>query len=195
MLNVTVVFSRLSFLFSLLTTVDEILSRSQALFSDVQDEFCDVKKILSRFEEWRGSYSDSYHSAYISLCLPKLLNPIIRHQLLAWNPLKVPSEWLTQRCEFTYHLAPCYQHEVLCVSGYYWWPGESTMVHSSGDFLSRSWPRGAWSHRQTDAVYYHRKDRPSQNDRYFSFSLAWPKKQSSKSVLKKHQKLLIIFFL
>lgn len=59
------------------------------MFSDVQDEFCDVKKILSRFGEWRESYSDTYHSAYISLCLPKLLNPIIRHQLLAWNPLKV----------------------------------------------------------------------------------------------------------
>uniref|UniRef100_A0A3B4T7C0 GC-rich sequence DNA-binding factor 2 n=1 Tax=Seriola dumerili TaxID=41447 RepID=A0A3B4T7C0_SERDU len=60
----------------------------QTVFSDVQDDFCNVKKILSRFEEWRKSYSDSYHSAYISLCLPKLLNPIIRHQLLAWNPLK-----------------------------------------------------------------------------------------------------------
>ncbi|KAG7236046.1 hypothetical protein INR49_001446 [Caranx melampygus] len=66
----------------------DILSRSQAVFSDVQDDFCNVKNILSRFEEWRSSYSDSYHNAYISLCLPKLLNPIIRHQLLAWNPLK-----------------------------------------------------------------------------------------------------------
>ncbi|XP_060924151.1 GC-rich sequence DNA-binding factor 2 [Limanda limanda] len=66
----------------------DIMLRSQALFSDVQEDFFDVKKILSRFEEWRGSYSDSYHSAYISLCLPKLLNPIIRHQMLSWNPLK-----------------------------------------------------------------------------------------------------------
>ncbi|XP_044063706.1 GC-rich sequence DNA-binding factor 2 isoform X2 [Siniperca chuatsi] len=66
----------------------DIMLRSQAVFSDVQDEFCNVKKILSRFEEWRGSYSDSYHRAYISLCLPKLLSPIIRLQLLPWNPLK-----------------------------------------------------------------------------------------------------------
>ncbi|XP_063738662.1 GC-rich sequence DNA-binding factor 2 isoform X2 [Eleginops maclovinus] len=66
----------------------DILAMSKSVFSDVQDDFCSVKKILSRFEEWRGSYSDSYHSAYISLCLPKLLNPIIRHQLLPWNPLK-----------------------------------------------------------------------------------------------------------
>ncbi|XP_068586473.1 intron Large complex component GCFC2 [Cebidichthys violaceus] len=69
-------------------TIADILLRSEAVFSDVQNDFCDVKKILSRFEEWRGSYSDSYHSAYISLCLPKLLNPIIRNHLLAWNPLK-----------------------------------------------------------------------------------------------------------
>lgn len=68
---------------------DDIMLRSQAVFSSVHDEFCDVKQILSRFEEWRGSYADSYQSAYISLCLPKLLNPIIRHQLLMWNPIKV----------------------------------------------------------------------------------------------------------
>lgn len=68
---------------------DDILLRSQAVFSSVQDEFYDVKKILSHFEEWRGSYADSYHGAYISFCLPKLLSPIIRHQLLVWNPLKV----------------------------------------------------------------------------------------------------------
>ncbi|XP_069549836.1 LOW QUALITY PROTEIN: intron Large complex component GCFC2 [Brachyistius frenatus] len=68
--------------------IADILSGSQAVFSDVQDDFCSVKKILSRFEEWRGSYSESYHNAYISLCLPKLLNPIIRHQMLGWNPLK-----------------------------------------------------------------------------------------------------------
>ncbi|XP_034534944.1 GC-rich sequence DNA-binding factor 2 [Notolabrus celidotus] len=66
----------------------EIMLKSQGVFSDVQDEFSNVKKILSRFEEWRGCYSESYHNAYISLCLPKLLNPIIRHQLLLWNPLK-----------------------------------------------------------------------------------------------------------
>ncbi|XP_051920087.1 GC-rich sequence DNA-binding factor 2 isoform X1 [Hippocampus zosterae] len=65
-----------------------ILLKSQEIFSDVHDDFHDVKRILSRFEEWRSFYSDSYHTAYISLCLPKLLNPIIRQQLLGWNPLK-----------------------------------------------------------------------------------------------------------
>lgn len=65
----------------------ELVSRSQGVFADVQEEFWDVRKVLSRFEEWRGLFSDSYHSAYISLCLPKLLNPLIRLQLLGWSPL------------------------------------------------------------------------------------------------------------
>uniref|UniRef100_A0A3Q3DLV2 GC-rich sequence DNA-binding factor 2 n=1 Tax=Hippocampus comes TaxID=109280 RepID=A0A3Q3DLV2_HIPCM len=69
-------------------TLAAILLKSQEIFSDVHDDFHDVKRILSRFEEWRSFYSDSYHTAYISLCLPKLLNPIIRQQLLGWNPLK-----------------------------------------------------------------------------------------------------------
>ncbi|CAG11024.1 unnamed protein product, partial [Tetraodon nigroviridis] len=88
----------------------DVLQRSQAVFSDVQDEFCDVKKILSRFEEWRGSYADSYHSAYISLCLPKLLNPIIRHQLLVWNPLKEGGEAFEQLPWFTAVETFCHGH-------------------------------------------------------------------------------------
>ncbi|KAM9409540.1 intron Large complex component GCFC2 isoform 2-T2 [Pholidichthys leucotaenia] len=72
-------------------SIADIMLRSQAVFSDVQDDFCNIQKILSRFEEWRGSHSESYHSAYVFLCLPKLLNPIVRHQLLTWNPLKKAS--------------------------------------------------------------------------------------------------------
>lgn len=59
------------------------------MFCDVQEDFWEVKKVLSRFNEWRVAFSESYHSAYISLCLPKLLNPLIRLQLLGWNPLQV----------------------------------------------------------------------------------------------------------
>ncbi|KAM9466322.1 intron Large complex component GCFC2 [Clarias gariepinus] len=66
----------------------EILKRSEEIFADVQVDFSDVKKILSRFNEWRVSFPESYTNAYISLCLPKLLAPLIRHQLIDWNPLK-----------------------------------------------------------------------------------------------------------
>ncbi|KAK1793477.1 hypothetical protein P4O66_011849 [Electrophorus voltai] len=70
----------------------DILKRSQEIFADVQEDFSDVQKILNRFEEWRYSFPESYTSAYISLCLPKLLAPLIRHQLIGWNPLKVEGE-------------------------------------------------------------------------------------------------------
>ncbi|XP_048831327.1 GC-rich sequence DNA-binding factor 2 [Brienomyrus brachyistius] len=70
----------------------EILRRSQEIFADVQEEFSDVKKILSRFAEWRVLFPESYYNAYISLCIPKLLGPLIRHQLICWNPLMVDSE-------------------------------------------------------------------------------------------------------
>ncbi|XP_036398546.1 GC-rich sequence DNA-binding factor 2 [Megalops cyprinoides] len=70
---------------------DEILRRAEDIFVDVQESFSDVGKILSRFEEWRSQFSESYHNAYISLCLPKLLAPLLRHQLVGWNPLKEDS--------------------------------------------------------------------------------------------------------
>lgn len=114
------------------------------MFCDVQDEFCDVKKILSHFEEWRGSYSDSYHNAYISLCLPKLLNPIIRHQLLAWNPLKVhvdtntdPSSWI--HTVVSTHVPLCVQCNLCVFQGaggdfenFPWFSAVETFCHGHG---------------------------------------------------------------
>ncbi|KAL6478020.1 hypothetical protein MHYP_G00138550 [Metynnis hypsauchen] len=70
----------------------DILKKSQEIFADVQEDFSNVKKILSRFDEWRVSFPESYNNAYIGLCLPKLLAPLIRHQLIAWNPLKAEGE-------------------------------------------------------------------------------------------------------
>ncbi|XP_067310661.1 GC-rich sequence DNA-binding factor 2 [Pseudorasbora parva] len=71
---------------------DDLLKKAQEVFADVQTEFWDVKKILSRFDEWRVSFQDSYSNAYIDLCLPKLLAPLIRHQLIGWNPLQAEGD-------------------------------------------------------------------------------------------------------
>nr|XP_055028167.1 GC-rich sequence DNA-binding factor 2 isoform X1 [Misgurnus anguillicaudatus] len=70
----------------------DLLKTAKEIFADVQMEFWDVKKILSRFDEWRVSIPESYNNAYIGLCLPKLLAPLIRHQLIDWNPLKADAE-------------------------------------------------------------------------------------------------------
>ncbi|XP_078503824.1 intron Large complex component GCFC2 [Lissotriton helveticus] len=65
-----------------------ILKKSKRLFEDVHEDFCDIRNILLKFQEWREKFPDSYYDAYISLCLPKLLDPLIRIQLITWNPLE-----------------------------------------------------------------------------------------------------------
>ncbi|NXX78059.1 GCFC2 factor, partial [Urocolius indicus] len=67
---------------------DNILQDSRKIFEDVHADFCDIRKILLKFQEWKEKFPDSYCDAYISFCLPKLLNPLIRLQLINWNPLE-----------------------------------------------------------------------------------------------------------
>ncbi|XP_054829279.1 PAX3- and PAX7-binding protein 1 [Eublepharis macularius] len=67
---------------------DRILKESSKVFEDVLENFYSIDCIKSQFEAWRSKYFSSYKDAYIGLCLPKLLNPLIRLQLLTWNPLE-----------------------------------------------------------------------------------------------------------
>ncbi|BFF89618.1 PAX3- and PAX7-binding protein 1 [Drosophila madeirensis] len=56
-------------------------------FEDVTDEFCKIELILMKFYAWRKTDMSSYLDAFVSLCLPKLLAPLVRHELLVWSPL------------------------------------------------------------------------------------------------------------
>ncbi|XP_069461951.1 intron Large complex component GCFC2 isoform X2 [Ambystoma mexicanum] len=67
---------------------DKIVKESKKVFEDVQKDFSRIRNILAKFQQWRKQFPDSYYDAYISLCLPKLLNPLIRIQLIPWNPLE-----------------------------------------------------------------------------------------------------------
>ncbi|XP_077198686.1 PAX3- and PAX7-binding protein 1 [Paroedura picta] len=67
---------------------DRILKESSKVFEDVLENFYSIDCIKFQFEAWRSKYLSSYKDAYIGLCLPKLLNPLIRLQLLTWNPLE-----------------------------------------------------------------------------------------------------------
>uniref|UniRef100_M3YAJ2 GC-rich sequence DNA-binding factor 2 n=1 Tax=Mustela putorius furo TaxID=9669 RepID=M3YAJ2_MUSPF len=67
---------------------DNISQDHKKIFEDVHDDFCNIQHILLKFQQWREKYPDSYYEAFISLCIPKLLNPLIRVQLIDWNPLK-----------------------------------------------------------------------------------------------------------
>uniref|UniRef100_A0A663MM34 GC-rich sequence DNA-binding factor 2 n=1 Tax=Athene cunicularia TaxID=194338 RepID=A0A663MM34_ATHCN len=67
---------------------DNVLEDSRKVFEDVHADFCDIRKILLKFQEWKEKFPDTYCDAYISFCLPKILNPLIRVQLISWNPLE-----------------------------------------------------------------------------------------------------------
>ncbi|XP_029673809.1 PAX3- and PAX7-binding protein 1 [Formica exsecta] len=66
---------------------DEIDNDCKSIFSDVMEEYCTVRGILSKFELWRETDIDAYTEAYVSLCIPKIISPIIRLQLVGWNPI------------------------------------------------------------------------------------------------------------
>lgn len=67
---------------------DRIVRECKKIFEDVLEDFHSLDCIKSRFEVWRGEYGDCYREAYIGLCLPKLFNPLVRLQLIVWNPLE-----------------------------------------------------------------------------------------------------------
>ncbi|KAF0879645.1 GCFC2 factor, partial [Crocuta crocuta] len=82
-------------------THDEILQDHKKIFEDVHDDFCNIQNILLKFQQWREKFPDSYYEAFISLCIPKLLNPLIRLHLIDWNPLKFDAVGLKQMPWFT----------------------------------------------------------------------------------------------
>lgn len=66
----------------------DIKRDAEHLFDDVVEEYCSIPAILQRFREWRERAVRSYGQAYIPMCLPQLLAPLIRLQMLTWNPLE-----------------------------------------------------------------------------------------------------------
>ncbi|GAA6232049.1 PAX3- and PAX7-binding protein 1 [Lates japonicus] len=67
---------------------DRIIRECKKVFEDVVEDFHSLDCIKSHFEVWRRDYADCYRDAYIGLCLPKLFNPLVRLQLMTWNPLE-----------------------------------------------------------------------------------------------------------
>ncbi|XP_061506789.1 intron Large complex component GCFC2 isoform X1 [Anopheles gambiae] len=57
------------------------------IFADAAEEYGEVGGILERFEQWREHDLPAYSDAYMSLCLPKILGPLIRLEHVCWNPM------------------------------------------------------------------------------------------------------------
>ena len=70
---------------------DEIRSEmsEERLFSDINEDFYKYDLIKARIEKWKLIDESSYKNAYVSHHLPKLFSPLIRIDLIDWNPLEV----------------------------------------------------------------------------------------------------------
>lgn len=85
------------------------------MFEDVVEDFHSLDYIKSHFEVWRRDYSECYREAFIGLCLPKLFNPLVRLQLMTWNPLEVrPEATQVFHCSGPTELSPPSSVQVEC---------------------------------------------------------------------------------
>jgi hypothetical protein len=84
--------------------VQSIIEEASTIFDDVNEEFCSLAKIRSRFESWKYSQPESYKETYCGLCAQKVFAPFVRleimtNQIQQWydNPLARPTfvdfEW------------------------------------------------------------------------------------------------------
>ncbi|KII71056.1 PAX3- and PAX7-binding protein 1 [Thelohanellus kitauei] len=55
---------------------------------DVHSDFVELDNVLQIFDKWRQDFTQSYTQTFVSSSLYKLLDPIIRINLISWNPLK-----------------------------------------------------------------------------------------------------------
>ena len=76
---------------------EQVLAAADDVFADTAAEFCAVKQLVGRFSEWRATHPPSYRDAFLPSCLPTILSPLVRLQLLRWWPLEQGSmqsmEW------------------------------------------------------------------------------------------------------
>ncbi|KFD61319.1 hypothetical protein M514_11774 [Trichuris suis] len=68
---------------------DSWAKSAEELFVDVADEYGKFESVCQRFSEWYDKYPVFYREAFVTLCLPKLLSPFIRLEMLGWTPLEV----------------------------------------------------------------------------------------------------------
>ncbi|XP_050736972.1 PAX3- and PAX7-binding protein 1-like isoform X1 [Eriocheir sinensis] len=72
--------------------LEHIAAEARKIFEDVEDDFSQLKRIMTKFEEWKAKDGPTYSDAYVSYNLPKIFAPYIRLQMLLWNPLMKDSE-------------------------------------------------------------------------------------------------------
>lgn len=72
--------------------LEAIENEAREILLDAADDFVRIPEILSKFEDWKRKQPDAYNEAFVHLCIPKILGPLIRLKLIMWNPL-------SEKCE------------------------------------------------------------------------------------------------
>ena len=65
----------------------DVESQARLAMEDVVEEFSVLGNVMERLQSWRQGDQESYSSAYVSLCLPRIFSPLIRLEMLFWDPL------------------------------------------------------------------------------------------------------------
>ncbi|XP_026726634.1 PAX3- and PAX7-binding protein 1-like [Trichoplusia ni] len=66
---------------------ESIQAGAAQVFADALPAWRSVRGVCARLARWRARARLLYSDAYVADCLPKLLAPYVRHQLILWNPL------------------------------------------------------------------------------------------------------------
>ena len=64
-----------------------IKTEAREIMSDVREEFSSLECICEKLEEWNEIDKVAFKNEVRSICLPKIFAPLIRLQILFWNPL------------------------------------------------------------------------------------------------------------
>ncbi|VVC35828.1 Hypothetical protein CINCED_3A011863 [Cinara cedri] len=68
--------------------LEVIKSDSNLLMDDVLEQFASVDLVLKQMLEWKRKHPDTYVEAYVNVCLPNMMGPFVRIEMLTWNPLE-----------------------------------------------------------------------------------------------------------
>ena len=66
----------------------QIILESKDILSDVVDDFAGVKQVAGKFQDWKFNFGKSYGETFAGESLRKILTPLVKLQLLEWNPLE-----------------------------------------------------------------------------------------------------------
>ena len=72
---------------SLTEKLDKLREYSYTVFSDTDETFCSFDLIKQKLEHFKLRQREAYFQAYVSESLPQLFSPLVRLELLKWDPL------------------------------------------------------------------------------------------------------------